>query len=90
MSGMFSNCYNLGKVNLNSFNTKNVLSMNSMFYNCTSLTSLNFTSFNTLKCEYFENMFASCKNIEIEIIKENNINLISKAPPNILFIDVTL
>ena len=37
MSDMFSFCTNLVKVDLSSFNTKNVTNLESMFYECTCL-----------------------------------------------------
>ena len=36
----------LKELNLNSFNTENVIFMNSMFYGCSSLENLNLNNFN--------------------------------------------
>jgi len=40
MSGMFKGCSNLTKIDLSSFDTKNVTNMSSMFKGCSNLTKI--------------------------------------------------
>ena len=44
---MFIRCYNLISLNLSSFNTSEVMNMDSMFNDCRSLISLDLSSFDT-------------------------------------------
>lgn len=63
MSYMFYNCYNLGSLDLYSFNTSNVTNMSNMFSGCNNLNSLNVSSFNTSNVTDMSNMFSSCYNL---------------------------
>ena len=47
MSWMFAECSSLKELNLNNFNTNNVIDMRSMFSRCSSLKELNLNNFNT-------------------------------------------
>ena len=47
MSSIFSRCSSLKELNLNNFNSNNVIDMNGMFYKCSSLKELNLNNFNT-------------------------------------------
>ena len=66
---MFKDCSSLKKLNLNNFNTSNVINMNSMFYGCSSLEELNLNSFNTNNVLYMGNMFFHCPDELIKKIK---------------------
>ena len=57
---MFYNCTNLYSVDLNYFNTKNVVNMNSLFSNCYSLSSIKIDNFNTENVQYMADMFSYC------------------------------
>ena len=56
MSQMFSNC-GTAKLDLRSFDTSNVETMDSMFYSCTKLKSLDLQNFNTSKVTNMNHMF---------------------------------
>lgn len=60
LSYMFHNCTNLTYVNVEEFNTSNVIDMQYMFNNCDSLTKLDLSNFDTRKVTNMENMFTSC------------------------------
>ena len=47
MSFMFCGCSSLKELNLNNFNTNNVINMRRMFGGCSSLKELNLNNFNT-------------------------------------------
>ena len=57
---MFSCCYSLVSIDLSSFDTSNVLNMQSMFSGCNSLVSLDLSNFNTSKVERMGSMFVNC------------------------------
>ena len=45
---MFSGCSSLKELNLNHFNTNNVINMSCMFSGCSSLKELNLNNFKTI------------------------------------------
>ena len=47
MSYLFYNCYSLRYVDINNFDTYNVVDMSNMFFNCSSLENIDLNSFNT-------------------------------------------
>ena len=49
MPGIFRLCCNLSKINLSSFNTKNVTDMSRMFDRCSNLISIDLSLFSTEK-----------------------------------------
>ena len=53
----------LENLDLSSFNTSNVISMDSMFFYCSSLTSLDLSSFNTLNVTNMSSMFYICSSL---------------------------
>jgi surface protein len=57
---MFVYCENLTKLNLSSFNTSKVTTMNHMFANCSSLTKIDLSNFNTSNVQIMGNMFGYC------------------------------
>ncbi len=63
MSGMFSRCYNLTKLDISTFNTENVTDMGFMFDYCSSIRILDVSSFNTAKVSNMGYMFARCHSI---------------------------
>ena len=63
MSYMFCDCNNLIKVDLSSFNTKDVEDMTNMFFGCESLTKLDLLSFNTENVKLMACMVYNCKNL---------------------------
>ena len=63
MSWMFSNCNNLGSLDLSHFNTSKVTDIRGMFNNCSSLTSLDVSSFNTSKVTELDYVFYGCRGL---------------------------
>ena len=61
---MFYNCINLESLNLNNFDTHNVIHMNNMFDNCKKIENLNLNSFETSSVEDMYFMFSGCKKLE--------------------------
>ena len=57
MRCMFSGCSSLKELNLNNFNTNNVIDMSEMFRLCTSLKVLNLNNFNTTKVIHMSDCF---------------------------------
>ena len=57
---MFYECNDLISLNLTSFNTQNVISMDWMFYGCQSLTELNLSTFDTSNVDSMAGMFRNC------------------------------
>ena len=64
MSTMFDYCTSLTSVNLTSFDTSKVTSMEGMFAFCSSLKSLDLSSFNTAKVGNMSGMFAYCEKLK--------------------------
>ena len=61
MSFMFSSCLKLTKLDLSSFDTKNVSNMSYMFYFCEKLNEISLTnSFNTQNVKNMSYMFCGC------------------------------
>ena len=73
MDGLFYNCQSLKHLNLSSFNTKEVFSMEEMFYNNHNLNILNLSSFNTINTQIMKRMFANCYNLQL--LDLSNFNL---------------
>ena len=64
MRSMFADCSSLTRVNLSSFDTSNVISMNNMFVGCTNLTEITgLEQFNTSNVEDMGGMFARCSRL---------------------------
>ena len=63
-SYMFYNCTNLLYIDLSSFNTKYVRSMESMFSNCRNLKGINFSNCNTENLTNMGCMFLGCKKLK--------------------------
>ena len=63
MGYMFFRCEELIKLDLSSFNTKNVETMDSMFYGCIKLASLDLANFKTDKLANVNDMFGGCKTL---------------------------
>ena len=59
-------------MNLSSFTTENVTSMNFMFNSCTSLTELDLSKFNTKNCKTFNSIFTGVKKVKVTLNIENN------------------
>ena len=78
MDYFFHKCSSLNSLDLSSFITTNVESMQFMFNYCTGLRELNLRQFNTSKCTNFDAAFSGVKNINIIINKDNNENLLEK------------
>ena len=57
---MFGGCSQLIKLNLSSFDTKNVNNMMMMFYGCSELKELNLSSFDTKNVNYVKGIFYRC------------------------------
>ena len=62
-SYMFNNCSYIEKIDLSSFNSKNVINMSYMFCNCSSLRNINFTEFQTSNVTTMTKMFYKCKKL---------------------------
>ena len=61
---MFSDSHNLIKIDLSSFDTKNVIKMGGMFCGCNKLQQLDLSSFDTKNVTHMEGMFARCNNLK--------------------------
>ena len=70
---MFYNCSSLTSLNLNNFNTNNVIDMSSMFSNCSSLTDLDLSNFNTSNVKNMLNLFLNIKKECLIKCKDHNI-----------------
>ncbi|MBO4919673.1 MAG: BspA family leucine-rich repeat surface protein, partial [Erysipelotrichaceae bacterium] len=65
MASMFNDCQKLKTLDLSSFNTASVESMESMFYWCFALESIKFgKNFNTAKVEKMSQMFDTCSSLK--------------------------
>ena len=60
MNSMFSGSESLKELNLNNFNTNNVIYMDYMFWGCSSLKELNLNNFNTNNVSDMDCMFNGC------------------------------
>ena len=60
MSGMFSQCGSLRKLEISFFKTENVVDMSSMFKKCSELSNLDLNNFNTRYVENMKSMFEGC------------------------------
>jgi len=79
-SYMFYKCSNLTKIDLSSFNTKNVINMSKMFYCCNNLENINLSSFDTKNVTNMSNMFSFCsylKNINLSFFDTKNVTNMS-------------
>ena len=66
----------LENLDLSSFNTSNVISVDSMFSNCSSLTSLDLSSFNTLNVTNMSSMFYICSSLtSLDLSSFNTLNV---------------
>ena len=63
-NGMFYNCQNLKYIDLSSFDTRNVKSMDSMFYRCWNLENINLSSIVTKNVTTLNRMFYDCVNLK--------------------------
>ena len=61
---MFKNCYNIIEIDLSSFDTTSVTTMESMFTGCSLLTSINLSNFETFSVTKMNGMFSGCSLIE--------------------------
>ena len=62
-SYMFFNCGNITKIDLSSFNTKQVTNMNHMFGRCYNLKEIDLNNLNTEKVTDMSYLFSKCKNL---------------------------
>jgi len=62
-SYMFNKCSFIEKIDLSSFNSKNVINMGYMFHKCSSLKSINFTEFQTTNVTIMTKMFYGCSKL---------------------------
>ena len=66
MSGMFSGCTDLERVEFGSnATTSNVTSMSNMFNGCSALTYVSMSSLDTSNVTYFSSMFKGCKKLAL-------------------------
>ena len=75
-SYMFVGCERIIKINLNNFNTEEVINMKRMFNGCENLKYLDLSSFNTHNVIDMSYMFSLCKSI-------SNLNLLSFNTKNV-------
>ncbi|HAK1429120.1 TPA: BspA family leucine-rich repeat surface protein, partial [Listeria monocytogenes] len=61
---MFSNCPNLGKLEVSNFDTSSVTDMRLMFQNCASLEALDVSNFDTSSVTNMSSMFLTCTSLE--------------------------
>ena len=64
MNCMFCLCYSLISIDLSSFDTTKVRSLNSMFTFCRKLKSCNLSSFDTTKVKDLMYMFNGCSSLD--------------------------
>ena len=57
MNPKFSRCWSLGKLNVSSFDTRNVSNIGKMFFEFMNLIDLNLSSFNIEKVKIIEGIF---------------------------------
>ena len=57
MNNMFSGCNLLESLNLSSFDTSKVITMEKMFYNCSNLISLDLSNFNITNISNYDLIF---------------------------------
>ena len=75
MSSMFEET-KITQIDLSSFNTSNVITMENMFSNCQNLTNLDLSGFNTENVTNMSSMFSNCKNLKsIDISTFNTKNV---------------
>ena len=60
MSGMFSSCTALTKIDVSNWDTSSVTTMYNMFYGCAALTNIDVSKWNTSKVTDMSNMFYGC------------------------------
>ena len=60
MKGMFRNCAYLQTLDISSFTTEQITTMEDLFSGCAALRSLNLSSFNTAQVTNMKNMFNGC------------------------------
>ena len=73
---MFNGCSNLVKIDLSSFDTKNVTDMSGMFCGCINLKNLNLSSLNTENVTDMSYMFCDChvlENIDLSSFDTKNV-----------------
>ncbi|MBP3764724.1 MAG: BspA family leucine-rich repeat surface protein [Bacteroidaceae bacterium] len=63
MSGLFSGCSSLTRLNLSNLDTRNVTDMHRAFANCENLTSLDLSSFNARNVTNMSGLFAGCSSL---------------------------
>ena len=76
-SYMFSECNKLKKIDLSSFQTKNVTNMKGMFYNCNNLENIDLSSLNTQNVNDMSFMFYKCerlKDIDLSSFNTQNVS----------------
>ncbi|MDE6606330.1 MAG: BspA family leucine-rich repeat surface protein, partial [Lachnospiraceae bacterium] len=62
-SYMFYGCRNLTDVNLNKFDTSQVINMTRMFYGCCGLENIDLSTFDTSRVKYMAGMFSGCEKL---------------------------
>ena len=64
MSDMFKGCSSLTSLDINNFNTSNVIYMDGMFGGCSSLTQMDLNNFDTSKVRNMHDMFTACTSLK--------------------------
>jgi len=64
ISGAFRNCSKLVYLNVNDWNTENVIGLWSTFMGCSSLSELNLNGWNTEKVYNMDHLFSGCSNLK--------------------------
>ena len=72
MSWMFVGCKSLDKVDLSSFDTRNVIDISNMFTDCKKLVMVNILSFETKDVIYMYSLFTSRGSLVKIVIKRKN------------------
>ena len=63
MSYLFSGCYSLTSIDLSSFNTSLIKSMNGIFFSCRGLKYLNLSNFSTKQVISISYIFCNCESL---------------------------
>ena len=79
MKGMFRGCTNLETLDISSFTTEQITTMEDLFNGCSKLTTLDLRSFNTARVTNMKNMFKDCTAMTTLFLNNFNMSNVSNA-----------
>ena len=83
----FYNCSSLTSLNLDGFNSLNVLRMDYMFYSCSNLRKLDLRSFNLDNILNYTHVFDGCVDLTLIVDSEHFKELLKVLPDNVSYVD---